>query len=108
MRNSSRLSLSSILGMAAIAVSGLGMAQQSGTNTGRTVSTSAEQGADRTQSNRPVQQPSQSQADKFMRRAFGGGGSSRRSWPGPGWTHAKVQRMARKKKNQASNRKAHR
>lgn len=27
---------------------------------------------------------------------------------GPGWTHAQVQRMARKRKNQARNRKAHR
>lgn len=28
--------------------------------------------------------------------------------PGPGWTQAQVQRMARKKRNQARNRKAHR
>lgn len=47
----------------------------------------------------------------FMRlmQRRGAGGGYKPSYPnGPGWTQAQVQRMARKKRNQAKNRRNHR
>lgn len=43
-----------------------------------------------------------------LRKGLGGGYRRQRYPNGPGWTHAQVQRMARKRRNQSSNRRAQR
>lgn len=51
--------------------------------------------------------PAESKAARLMHRAATSG--TKHSYPnGPGWTVAQVQRMARKKRNVARNRRAHR
>lgn len=59
----------------------------------------------------PSAPPAAVAQERKRRQALRGGGSSFRIQPrrkGPGWTHAQVQRMAKKKRNQARNRRAQR
>ena len=56
----------------------------------------------------PVRMPSQAETFKFLRGNPTRGNDRTRYPNGPGYTQAKVQRMARKKRNVKANRSAHR
>lgn len=101
---SSRLSFAGLAAMAAIAMSGAGLSAAQ-VNNKTPVSSFADAEAREITKQRREQQRRAGAVEAMLRNSGGYGGARYRK-AGPGWTHAQVQRMARKKKNQAKHKRA--